>query len=253
MRRGLTIVLVWAGCLIAAPWFAAQTPANPAGQGAPADGDKKTVPAQSQPEANPFPGDTSNVPVMPAKNVPISPEGSYGRFEPGTEAGNIPLAGDDVDPVRSPDEAPAEPAGSADQGSSSSLANIENALPGPDDDQPAKGRRKMPVVEPTHKETASKDLDVGKYYMDTKDWKAALSRFQSAMVLDPENPEVYWGLAESERHLGDFADARTYYEKVAEYDPESRHGKDSIKALKDPQIANAQKASVAKPPSDAPK
>jgi hypothetical protein len=39
--------------------------------------------------------------------------------------------------------------------------------------------------------------------------------------------------------LGKLADARGYYQKVAEYDPDSRHGKDSIKMLKQPEIANA--------------
>jgi Flp pilus assembly protein TadD len=78
--------------------------------------------------------------------------------------------------------------------------------------------------------------------MDNKNWKAALSRFQSALVLAPEEPEVFWGLAESARHLGIFADARTYYLKVIEYDPESRHAKEAEKVLKNPEIANAKAA-----------
>ena len=72
---------------------------------------------------------------------------------------------------------------------------------------------------PEHHETAAEDENVGSYYLENKDWKGALSRFQSALVLDPDNPDVYWGLAESERHLGDFADARANYQKVMEYDP----------------------------------
>ena len=77
--------------------------------------------------------------------------------------------------------------------------------------------------------------------------RPALSRFESAMVLAPDEPEVYWGLAESERHLGKLAAARTHYLKVAEYDPDSRHGKEAIKALKDPEIANVQAAPAATP------
>jgi tetratricopeptide (TPR) repeat protein len=78
--------------------------------------------------------------------------------------------------------------------------------------------------------------------MDNKNWKAALSRFQSAMVLAPEEPEVFWGLAESARHLGNFADARGYYLKVIEYDPGSKHAKEAEKVLKNPEIANAKAA-----------
>ena len=81
------------------------------------------------------------------------------------------------------------------------------------------------------KETAKEDISVGKYYLDNKNWRAALSRFQSALVLAPEDPEVYWGLAESARHLGNFADARAYYLKVMEYDPDSKHAKEAKKAL----------------------
>jgi tetratricopeptide (TPR) repeat protein len=98
---------------------------------------------------------------------------------------------------------------------------------------------RSPAIEPEHKESAAEDENVGKYYLDNKAWKAALSRFESALVLDPDNPDVYWGLAESQRHLGDFAEARANYQKVVDYDPDSRHGKDARKALKDPEITNA--------------
>ncbi len=62
------------------------------------------------------------------------------------------------------------------------------------------------------------------------------------MVLNPENPDAFWGMAEAARHLGDFASARSYYQKVFDYDPDSKHGKEARKALKDPEIANAQAA-----------
>lgn len=123
---------------------------------------------------------------------------------------------------------------------------MNDLLPGPDDDaQPGKRNKKGSRVVPEHHETAAEDENVGSYYLDNKNWKAALSRYQSAMVLDPDNPEVYWGLAESQRHLGNFADARANYQKVVDYDPDSRRGKDARKALSDPQIANA------KPPANA--
>jgi tetratricopeptide (TPR) repeat protein len=154
--------------------------------------------------------------------------------------------------VRSPDDpAPPAPSG-ADEGSSSSLAGLENLLPRPEDDQPSK-KRKLAVKQPTHEEAASKEIEVGDYYLQTKDWKGALSRFESALVLDPENPDVYWGLAEANRHLGNLADARANYEKVALYDPDSRHGKDARKALKEPEIANGKNAAPSASAAEAPK
>jgi tetratricopeptide (TPR) repeat protein len=201
---------------------------------------------QQQTNQNPFPEDTGSVPLMPSRdnpNLPV-PSGDAAR-----ERADLPT--EDFDPVRSPEEAGVA-AESNQTGSSSSLAGMSSLLPGPDDDttQPGKRNKKGAQIEPEHHENAAEDETVGRYYLDNKDWKAALSRFQSALVLDPDNPDVYWGLAESERHLGNFAEARANYQKVVDYDPDSRHGKDARKALKDPEIANA-KAS-AQPAAPAP-
>ena len=259
MRRGFTLAVVlsccMAWCLAPEPWAHAQTPAggDAAGTGSAPDQSKPAGTGQrpagapppgagSQSGPNSFPEDTSTVPVLPSKGTPVLPEGTYN----GEDAARVALPGDDLDPVRSPDD-PAPSSGSAqDQNSSSSLSGLEKLLPKPDDDQPD-GRRKLSVKEPTHKEFAATDIDVGKYYLQTRNWRAAQSRFESALVLDPENPEVYWGLAESERHLGNFAQARAHYLKLMDYDPEGPHGKEARKALTDPQVANAKS-----PPAGAP-
>jgi hypothetical protein len=247
MKRHFRVALVLVGCLTAASTLVAQTAtggnstdqSKPGAQSAPA----------AQPSANPFPEDTSNVPVMPSKAAPGLPEGSYN----GTEGAAPSLPGEDLDPVRSPDDAAPSAASGQEEGFSSSLKGLEKVLPTPGEDQPEK-KKKLAVKEPTHQEAASKDIEIGGYYLDTKNWKAALSRFESAMVLDPENPEVYWGLAEAERHLGDFATARAYYQKVVEYDPDSRHGKEARKALKEPEIANGKNAVPGQPaPAETPK
>jgi TolA-binding protein len=67
------------------------------------------------------------------------------------------------------------------------------------------------------------------------------------VVLDPENPEVYWGLGEAQRHLGKFAEARASYQKLVEYDPDCKHAKEAKKILKEPEMANAPTASATKP------
>ena len=257
MRWDFALAVIMAGCLscFAAAGGAgahAQSPAggNAAGAGSatgqskPAANEQKPAGAPqpgagSQTGTNPFPEDTSTVPVMPTRETPALPEGANGS----EDYGRVALPGDDLDPVRSPDDAaPSSDAGQASD-SSSSLAGLDKLLPKPDDDQPdRKGRR--PLKEPAHQETAASDIDVGKYYLQTKNWRAARSRFESAMVLDPDNPEVYWGLAETERHLGDFAQARTHYQKLLDYDPEGPHGKEARKALADPQIANAKSAAT---------
>ncbi|HEY1160182.1 MAG TPA: tetratricopeptide repeat protein [Terracidiphilus sp.] len=251
MRRGFLVALVVAGCLAAAARVHAQTPAGGdgtgAGQSTHAAAGQKPAAAPAQGAANPFPEDTSAVPVMPSSGTPVLPEGTYSGEDSGTDSGRAALPGDDLDPVRSPDDpAPAANSGQ-EQDSSSSLAGMDKLLPGPDDDQPQGKKRKLSVKEPEHQETSKEDLDVGKYYLEIKNWKAALSRFESAMVLAPEEPEVFWGLAEAERNLGHFAEARTYYLKLLDYDPDGPHGKASRKALKEPEIANAKAASPAQP------
>jgi hypothetical protein len=252
MKRHFRVALVLAGCLTAASTLAAQTAAG----GNSTDQSKPGAPSApaAQPSANPFPEDTSNVPVMPSKVAPGLPEGSF----KGAESAAPSLPGEDLDPVHSPDDAaPSAASGPEEEGFSSSLKGLEKVLPTPGEDQPEKKKKlavkNLLVKEPSHQEASSKDIQIGGYYLDTKNWKAALSRFESAMVLDPENPEVYWGLAEAERHLGDFASARGYYQKVAEYDPDSRHGKEARKALNDPAIANGKNAAPRQPAAEAPK
>jgi tetratricopeptide (TPR) repeat protein len=249
VRPVFAIALAVVSCVAAAPRLCAQAQPNQApnsGQSNQPANAQQPSRTQQQSNQNPFPEDTSTVPVMPSRDNPNLPPSTGDEAK---EPLYLPEA--DFDPVRSPEDAGAA-AEAGESGSSSSLAGMSSLLPGPDDDttSPAKRNKKGAQIEPDHHENATEDENVGRYYLDNKDWKAALSRFQSALVLDPDNPDVYWGLAESERHLGNFAEARANYQKVVDYDPDSRHGKDARKALKDPEIANA-KASV-QPPAPAP-
>ena len=258
MIRAVPITLILAGCLAAAPQMVGQSQPNgdstAPGDSKPAADAKK--PAQTPPSssANPFPEDTSTVPVMPSQPAADAPQGNFEQRDDDSLVGRVPLPHLDADPVRSPDD-PAPADGEVQgEGWSSSLKDIQNILPqtSPDDERPQKKRKKTPVDaerQPTHKEAAAHDIGVGSYYLDTKDWRGALSRFESALVLDPENPEVYWGLAEAERRLGRFANARAHYEKLLLYDPDGKHAREARKALKDPAIANAQDANAAQTPS----
>jgi len=247
MKRRFWIGLVLAVCLGATLRLIAQTPGGGDGTGTaqnPPSSDAKKPAADSG--ANAFPEDTSNVPVMPSKVTPPLPEATYRASERDMDSGRVPLPGEDTDPVRSPDDPAIENGSDQEDTFSSSLKGMEKLLPRPDDDQPGK-KKKAQEKEPTHQEAAANDISVGGYYLDKKNWKAARSRFESAMVLDPENPDVYWGLAEAAHHLGDFAAARGYYQKVVEYDPDSRHGKEARKALKEPEIANAKNTASGQP------
>jgi tetratricopeptide (TPR) repeat protein len=245
VKSGFASGLVWAlilvGALTSAPMSIAraqqQNQAPSAGQnGQPANGASQDPNrTQQQTNQNPFPEDTNSVPVMPSRGTVDLPTSAGGD-----EKNRADLPESDFDPVRSPEDAAAA-AEAGETSSSSSLAGVKDMMPDADADttQPGKGNKKGRQIVPEQHETAAEDENVGKYYLDNKDWKAALSRFESALVLDPDNPDVYWGLAESQRHLGKLSDAHANYQKVVDYDPDSRHGKDAKKALKDPDIANA--------------
>jgi tetratricopeptide (TPR) repeat protein len=151
--------------------------------------------------------------------------------------------------VASPDDVNG---GNASGGTSSSNTNsLDSILPqsGGNEEPGKKGKKgSSDEIEGMPKETAARDISVAKYYLDNQNWRAAMSRYQSALVLAPEDPEVYWGLAVSQQHMGDFANARANYEKVIEYDPDSKHGKEAKKALKEPELANAKPAPAAQTP-----
>jgi tetratricopeptide (TPR) repeat protein len=230
MKLGMAVVVLAAG-LVAGQNVYAQSPS----------GQPETQQQKPPSQSNPFPEDTNSVPVMPSGSAPAAAD--VPRSAPPAAA---PAA--DADPVRSPDD----PVGNVDtdaQGFSSSSSGLDNLLPPPDTDidqrRGKKGRAAAPP--PEHQESAADDVKVGDFYLDQKNWRAALSRYESAVVLDPENPEVYWGMGEAQRHLGKLAEAKAAYEKLVEYDPDSKHGKEARKILKTPEMANAPTASARQP------
>ena len=229
-RFGIAGALALTACLA---WLPVRAQDNAAGQ----SGSQRNAPAPNVPESqqngNPFPGSGGNVPILPSGPTANVPEGEY---EPQTSRVAFPPR--DLDPVRSPDDT--DPDSGSSQGFSSSLAGVDDLLPTPT--QPASNGKKDRGVAPIPRETPETDIDVGNYYLSMKNWRAALSRFQSALVLEPDNPDMYWGLAESERHMGEFALAREHYLKVLEYDPGSKHAREAEKALRDPEMAKAKAA-----------
>ena len=240
MKPGIRLALVLAGCLaplslVLAAHAQASGNQNPQSQPSKQQPKPSNPPPSSPPPSNgnPFPQDVTTVPLMPAADTPDVPVSANG--EP--IGGAAPV---DRDPVRSPEDMAPSDNGET-QGFSSSRSGLDNLAPPPDDESSGKKRKGGSIID-MPRENPKEDVNVGNYYMDQKNWKGALSRFQSALVLDPDNPDVYWGMAECQRHLGQFAQARANYLKVMEYDPDSKHAKEARKALKEPDLANAKPA-----------
>jgi hypothetical protein len=232
----VVLVALMLGCLVAAP----------PGLHAQSQSDQSQDPSQSKPapaapkpgntapkaggQSNPFPTETNTVPVLPSATSPGTPVPD----ENIPAYSNVPLPSDIADPVRSPDDPVASAAASSGSSSSDSSSGLDELLKPP----PDTGKHKS-QADAGPPEGPKVDENVGSYYLESHDWKGALSRFESALVLDPENPDVYWGLAEAQRHMGDYANAKANYVKVMEYDPDSKHAKDAKRILKQPEIANA--------------
>ncbi len=247
MKIGFTVALALAACM-ACPRIHAEAPAasqpssssqnsssqnksnqSKSGQNKPVAAPQPSA-TQSQAEGNPFPGNTSSVPILPS-----GPNASLGGGYAPTYAPPPAFPSKDQDPVLSPDQSP--PGSGQQTGWSSSLTGLTDILPPPDNGPHGKGHGAGYGQLPHP--SAKQDVSVGNFYLSTGDWKGAMSRFESALVLDPQNSDVYWGLAVCYRHLGKYAEARANYLKVLEYTSDTRQYKKAAKALRDPQIANA--------------
>lgn len=198
---------------------------------------------------NEFPGDGSDAPIIPLDPGP----GNAGSSAPsgssaGKEAGRS--GGGEGDPVRSPDGA-----GGSDDGFSSSSSGMSSTAADDDAPTPTKSTKSK-----TRAQEIKEDVDVGGFYLEKKNWKAAQERFATAFALDAENPDVVWGLAEAERHLLLLDKAKEHYELFLSYDPGGPHSKAARKALEQVEQARASNgpnngtsnAGPAKPPSNSP-
>jgi hypothetical protein len=107
--------------------------------------------------ANPFPEDTSSVPVVPISREPAAAPASAPTG--GEGSGSTSLLKNDSDPAHSPDDP--VPDSSADSGFSSSLTG-SNDINIPDEPkQPGKHGKANAPTEVVHQETAKEDENVG--------------------------------------------------------------------------------------------
>lgn len=178
---------------------------------------------------NPFPGEDPNAPIIP---VAPSPAGSGSGRPDYSSSGSSAAAGDpnsDGDPVRSPD-----PQGnSVNNGFSSSQAGLKPLGDEAVTDAKPGSSKKVKTRDQVLKE----DVDIGTFYLGSKNWRGAESRFEDAYGLDPENEDAVWGLAEAERHLQLFDKAAAHYKLFLSYDPDGPHSRAARKALEEVQAA----------------
>jgi len=77
------------------------------------------------------------------------------------------------------------------------------------------------------------DIDVGETYLSLNNFEAAHERFEDAMRLAPQNSLVIFRMAQSLRGLQRLDEARLYFRKYLEMQPEGRMAADAKKAVGD--------------------
>lgn len=189
---------------------------------------QQQAPAQKPVSDNPFPGEDSNAPILPTDNgsAPVpTPRDGAPRSDSGSTASRSRGADPDGDPVRTPDPAGLQ---ENDGFSSSRTGGPDLGMEDVTDAKPGKS-----VKNKTREEIIKENINVGGFYIEKKNWKAAESRYAAAFQMDKENPDAVWGLAESELHLAMYKEAAEHYQLFLTYDPDGPHGKAARKGLEE--------------------
>lgn len=96
---------------------------------------------------------------------------------------------------------------------------------------PAAPASKTLTEEEKKAQQAAKDIDVGFYYLNEKNYIAAEWRLKEATELKPDIPAAYIGLGQAQQKLGKADDARKSYEAYLQLSPEGKDAEKVKKAL----------------------
>jgi Tfp pilus assembly protein PilF len=162
-------------------------------------------------ERPPFPGDAPG--TRPAQPVPKSPDGYERPPFPGDAPGTNPTTGT-----------------SSTGESSSRDSQIDlDAKPEPKEPAPAEDDA---VLQPWDPHKAAKDVEVGQYYYKIKNYRAALERFNHALVYKPGDAEATFGLAMTQERLDLLSLADQNYRKYLQILPHGPKAKEAEESLK---------------------
>jgi Tfp pilus assembly protein PilF len=78
---------------------------------------------------------------------------------------------------------------------------------------------------------AAHDIDVGETYLAGNNFDSARERFEEALRLTPDNPLIWFRLAQSLQGMQRLDPARLYYKKYLEAQPKGKFAKDAKKSI----------------------
>lgn len=149
--------------------------------------------------------------------------------------GQEPRSQDDqphIRPKNMPKEEPPPPAKQPDdsqQGSSSSRDSEIN-LEGPS--KTSGGPSDVHEMYPYDPHRAAKDVEVGEFYLKRKNYRAALDRFNDALLYKPNDAEATFRLAQTQEKLGLNAEASQNYSTYLKISPQGPFVKEAGEGLK---------------------
>jgi Tfp pilus assembly protein PilF len=155
-----------------------------------------------------------------------------------------------IQPRNLPQPKEEPPAKAEPQGESSSKdSEINLDTPGrtPSDGAPSNVHEMLPYD--PHK--AAKDVEVGQYYLKRKNYRAALDRFNEALLYKPNDADATFRLAQTQEKLELYAFADQNYHKYLTIFKEGPYVKDAQEAIKriEPHVPKAEPAE--RQPADA--
>jgi tetratricopeptide (TPR) repeat protein len=132
-------------------------------------------------------------------------------------------------------EKPAEPVPDAQQkGESSSIdsqINLDGHTSLPEPAAPAAEADDKTLL-PWDPHRADKDIEVGNYNLRIKNYRAALDRFNDALLYKPGDAEATYGLAVTQEKLDLLAQANKNYQEYLKILPSGPHAKEAQDAIK---------------------
>lgn len=96
---------------------------------------------------------------------------------------------------------------------------------------PAALPTKVLTEEQKKEKQAAEDIEVGYFYMNKKNYRAAESRLQEAAELKPDAAAAWVGLAQAQQKLGKDDAARQSYEEYLKLNPDSAGAEQAKKAM----------------------
>lgn len=130
-------------------------------------------------------------------------------------------------PPEPKEKAPPKPQPEGDSSSKDSEINLE----GPSKTT-SKGSAEVHELYPYNPHKAAKDIEVGQYYLKHKNYRAALDRFNEALLYKPNDAEATYRLAQTQEKLELYALADQNYRSYITIYKEGPYVKDAQEAIK---------------------